>query len=126
MIAQSPQLTAVLKTKRPGFRVTTIYAVLLVVSASSRAARAETPEQPARNILRAGVDEKNTGKRTQAVRALRLLPGNPEATEMARMALKDPKTDVRVAAANALGLMNSKAMRPITSCSQGSESLPRV
>jgi HEAT repeat protein len=66
-----------------------------------------TPQQKARDILRAGVNQKSTGKRTQAVRALRLLPADPEATE-----LQDRKTEVRVAAATALGLMGSKAAVP--------------
>jgi HEAT repeat protein len=56
--------------------------------------------------------EKDTGKRTQAVRALRLLPGNLEAVEMAQKALQDQNLQVRAAAATALGLMGSKASIP--------------
>jgi HEAT repeat protein len=58
------------------------------------------------------VNEKSTGERTQAVRALRLLPGDPEALEMAQRALQDQKPEVRAAAATALGLMGSKVSIP--------------
>jgi HEAT repeat protein len=84
--------------------------VLLVLMAP--ALPAQTPQQQAWDILRAGVNQKSTGKRTQAVRALRLLPGDPEASEMAQRALMDRKPEVRVAAATALGLMGSKAGIP--------------
>src|ERR1700730_2389032 len=87
-------------------------AVLFVLLAHTGALLAQTPQQQAWNILRAGVNEKSTGKRTQAVRALRLLPGDPEALEMTQRALQDRKPEVRVAAANALGLMGSKASIP--------------
>ena len=87
-------------------------AVLLVLLVHTGALLAQTPQQQAWNILRAGVNEKSTGKRTQAVRALRLLPGDPEALEMTQRALQDRKPEVRVAAANALGLMGSKASIP--------------
>ena len=87
-------------------------AVLMLLMASAGPLLAQTPQQQAWNILRAGVNEKNTGKRTQAVRALRLLPGDPEAVEMAQKALQDQKPAVRAAAATALGLMGSKASIP--------------
>lgn len=85
---------------------------LLLVMACTGPLLAQTPQQQAWNILRAGVNEKNTGKRTEAVRALRLLPGDPEAVEMAEKALQDQKPAVRAAAATALGLMGSKASIP--------------
>ena len=87
-------------------------AVLLVLMASTSALPAETPRQQAWDILRAGLNDKDTGKRTQAVRALRLLPGDPEAVKMAHSALQDQKPEVRTAAATALGLMGSKASIP--------------
>jgi HEAT repeat protein len=87
-------------------------AVLLVLLAHAGALFAHTPQQQAWDILRAGVNQKNTGKRTQAVRALRLLPGDAEATKMAQMALQDRKPEVRAAAATALGLMGSKESTP--------------
>ncbi len=88
------------------------YAVLLVFMAHVGALAAETPQQQAWDILHAGVNQKSTGKRTQAVRALRLLPDNPEATKMAQTALQDRKPEVRAAAATALGLMGSKESTP--------------
>jgi HEAT repeat protein len=90
----------------------TAAAVLLVLMAGTGALLAQTPQQQAWSILRTGVNEKNTGKRTQAVRALRLLPGDPEALEMAQRALQDQKPEVRAAAATALGLMGSKVSVP--------------
>src|SRR5437879_5491536 len=88
-------------------------AVLFVFfMAQAGALLAETPQQQAWNILRVGVNQENTGKRTQAVRALRLLPGNPEALEMAQRALRDQKPEVRTAAATALGLMGSNVPIP--------------
>jgi HEAT repeat protein len=86
--------------------------LLLVIAAHTSALLAQTPEQRAWNILRAGVNEKSTGKRVQAVRALRLLPGDSEATEMAERALQDRRHEVRAAAATALGLMGSKVSIP--------------
>jgi HEAT repeat protein len=87
-------------------------AVLLVLLAHAGALLAQTAQQQAWDILRAGVNQKSTGKRTQAVRALRLLPGDPEATKMAQMALQDRKPEVRAAAATALGLMGSNESIP--------------
>src|SRR6202049_1508073 len=88
-------------------------AVLLVFMTHTEALLAQTPQQQAWDILRAGVNEKSTGKRTQAVRALRLLPGDPEALEMAQRALQDQKPEVRAAAATALGLVGSKVSIPV-------------
>src|SRR5258708_30701244 len=88
------------------------YALLVVVRAHAGALLARTPQRRAWDILRTGVNQKSTGKRTQAVRALRLLPGDTEATELAEAALQDRKPEVRPAAATAIGLMGSKATIP--------------
>jgi HEAT repeat protein len=88
------------------------YVVLLVLMARAGALLAQTPQQQAWDILRAGVNQKSTDRRTQAVRALRLLPGDPEATEMAQTALQDRKPEVRIAAATAMGLMGSYVAIP--------------
>jgi HEAT repeat protein len=88
------------------------YAALLALVAGAEAVSAETPEQRARDMLRSGVRQKNTGKRVQAVRALRLLPGSSEATEMAETALLDRNPKVRAAAASALGLVGAKEAIP--------------
>lgn len=63
-------------------------------------------------ILRTGVNEKEIGRRAQAVRVLGLLPGNPEAVRMAQKALGDEKAEVRAAAATALGQMRSRRSIP--------------
>jgi HEAT repeat protein len=86
--------------------------LLLVFPVHTPVLLGQTTRQHAWDILRAGVQEKNTGKRVQAVRALRLLPGDPGATEMAQRALLDRKHEVRAAAATALGLMGSKVSLP--------------
>ena len=86
--------------------------LLLVLAAPTPVLLAQNPQKRAWDILRAGVNEKSTGKRVQAVRALRLLPGDSEATEMAERALQDRKHEVRAAAATALGLMGSKGSIP--------------
>src|SRR4029077_2414211 len=85
---------------------------LLLLPVHTPALLAQTPQQRAWDILRAGVNERSAAKRVQAVRALRLLPGDPEATEMAQWALQDRRHEVRAAAANALGLMGSKVSIP--------------
>jgi HEAT repeat protein len=85
---------------------------VLAMMAGTAATFAKTPEQQAWDMLRSSVSLKNTEKRTQAVRALRLLPGNCEATEMAETALQDRKPQVRAAAATALGLMGAKEAIP--------------
>ena len=86
--------------------------VLLLLPAHTGALLAQTPQQHAWDILRAGANEKSAGKRVKAVRALRLLPGDHEASEMAQRALQDRKPEVRAAAAIALGLMGSKVSIP--------------
>jgi len=87
-------------------------ALLALIAGAGVASAAETPAQQARKMLRSGVSQKNTGKRVQAVRALRLLPGDSEAAEMAETALRDRKPEVRTAAATALGLMGAKEAIP--------------
>jgi HEAT repeat protein len=87
-------------------------AALFVILASAAVLRAQTPEQQAWDMLRSGANEKHTGARTQAVRALRLLPHCPEATGMAEVALKDRKREVRATAATALGEMHAKEAIP--------------
>ena len=86
--------------------------VLLLLPAHTGALLAQTPQQHAWDILRAGANEKSAGKRVKAVRALRLLPGDSQATEMAERALQDRKHEVRAAAATALGLLGSRASIP--------------
>ena len=106
-------LTAVRKMKLLNSLVARpVFALLLVLMTHGGAILAQTPQEQAWDILRAGVSQKSTGKRTQAVRALRLLPDDTEAEGMAQAALQDRKPEVRAAAATAIGLMGSKAAIP--------------
>jgi len=101
------------RSKPPGSLLSrAVYTALLVLISGAGVVSAQTPEQRAWDMLRSGVSQKNTEKRVQAVRALRLLPGSPEATEMAENALRDRKPRVRAAAATALGLMGAKEAIP--------------
>ncbi len=69
---------------------------------------AETPQQKAWRILREGVKDENADRRSKAIRALGLLPGNAEAEKAAALGLKDEKPNVRLAAAVALGSMRAE------------------
>ena len=113
MIAPRTRRTTSQRSKLPGFLLTAAaYAALLTLIAGAEIVAAETPEQRAWDTLRSGVNQKNTGKRIQAVRALRLLPDDSEATEMVENALRDRDPRVRAAAATALGLMGDKEAIP--------------
>jgi HEAT repeat protein len=79
--------------------------LVIALLAGASALLAQTPEQQAWDILRAGVQEKSADKRTQAVRALGLIRGNHQAIEMAEHALGDEKPEVRIAAARAMEQM---------------------
>ena len=63
-------------------------------------------------ILTAGVDDKDVAKRSDATQALGLLINDKRAPVMAEKALDDDSPGVRVAAANALGEMQSRASIP--------------
>lgn len=73
---------------------------------------AQTPQQKAWSILEEGAKEKSSDKRSEAVRALGLVPNSSEAVAMAEKALEDERPEVRTAAATALGLMPSPASIP--------------
>jgi HEAT repeat protein len=85
---------------------------LLPLACCAAVSLGQTPQQQAWNILQAGVSDKSTGRRTQAVRALGLLRGNQRAPEMVQTALQDKEPEVRAAAATALGQMGSTASIP--------------
>lgn len=68
----------------------------------------ETSREKAWNILHDGLKDTNANKRAHAVRALGLLTGNAEAQKAAALALKDEKSNVRLAAAHALGAMRAE------------------
>ena len=66
-----------------------------------------TPRQTSWQILRDGLAEDSAERRAKAVNALGLLTRNAEAEKAAMQALKDDKSEVRVAAATALGSMHA-------------------
>jgi HEAT repeat protein len=85
-------------------------------------AQAESPGAKAWRILREGLKEGSADKRAQAVRALGLLPANPEAEKAAVLALKDEKSNVRLAAVVALGSMHAEqATAPLKETLKDSE-----
>jgi HEAT repeat protein len=74
----------------------------------------ESPKHKAWDMLLTAALSKVTTERTNGIRALGLLSGNARARELAENGLKDPKAEVRAAAATALGQM------------QASESIPKL
>jgi HEAT repeat protein len=80
--------------------------------AGSSISAAETPQQQAWRILRAGAAEKSAETRVIAVGTLGLALHNAAAAALAERALEDEKPEVRVAGARALGLMLSASSIP--------------
>ena len=72
----------------------------------------QTPTERAWLILQQGLANNRAEKRANAVRALRLLPNNPRAQEMAESALADQNPTVRAAAARALDVMGAVSSVP--------------
>lgn len=81
---------------------------LVVILLAGSILPAQTPQEKAWSILKEGEQEKSPDKRSKAVRALGLVPHNPEAVSIAEKALEDERPEVRTAAATALGLMASQ------------------
>ncbi|HKV78728.1 MAG TPA: HEAT repeat domain-containing protein [Candidatus Sulfotelmatobacter sp.] len=63
-------------------------------------------------LLAAAAQQRSPEKRVIAVRVLSLLPDNHGAIQLAQEALRDPKPEVRVAAATALGKMHALGSVP--------------
>jgi HEAT repeat protein len=68
----------------------------------------ESPKHKAWDMLQTAAFSKRTTDRTNGIRALGLLRDDTHARELAEAALKDPKPEVRTAAATALGQMQAK------------------
>lgn len=75
-------------------------------------ALAQGPQQVAWNILQAGATKTNSQQRVSAVTVLALITSNPKAVTMAEQALQDPNSDVRAAAATALGTLKAEGAIP--------------
>ena len=82
-----------------------IFAITTTVPPAEPSSRPQAPAAGAWLILQQGLTSKKAAKRANAVHALRLLPHNPKARNMAESALTDPNSKVRAAAARALGPM---------------------
>jgi HEAT repeat protein len=72
----------------------------------------QTPLQQAWRVLKAGISDSSTDRRAIAVRVLGLAPGNAEALALAEQSLTDDKSEVRAAAATALGQMHARHAIP--------------
>ncbi len=86
--------------------------ILILLFAGVCFLQAATPKEDAWKTLRAGIHEKGADKRTQALSALGLITGNPEAIALAEDALADPDTAVRNAAITALGELGARPSLP--------------
>ena len=90
------------------------FAIVLTICTAAACLAQETPtavkdpKAQAWSVLYAGLADGNVQKRTTAVQVLGLLPDDPKAKEAALKALADDKSDVRAAAAQALGDMKAK------------------
>ncbi len=69
-------------------------------------------KEQAWDLLRSGIEENSTEKRAAAVRVLSLLTGETRAVKLASHALSDPKPEVRVSAAIALGELHARSAIP--------------
>jgi HEAT repeat protein len=85
------------------------FARALLILALSWTSSGETSREHAWKLLKNGTQDKDAGKRAQAVSALGLILGNRESIRLAENALKDPSSEVRGAAITALGEMNAKS-----------------
>ena len=85
---------------------------LLALMTYAACLQAQTPVDRAWKILSGGAQDKSYEKRTKVMQALAFMPGDPQAQAKAEMALKDDREKVRVAAAEALGVMGAKGSAP--------------
>lgn len=74
--------------------------------------RAESGKAVAWKLILSGARSSSSEKRILGIRVLGLLPGNQKAVELAENALLDTNSEVRAAAATALGQMHSTASIP--------------
>jgi HEAT repeat protein len=86
--------------------------IIVVLFASFALVQAQTPNEKAWSILRDGAANKSSDKRVKAMNALALLTQNKLAREMAENGLLDKESEVRAAAASALGQQGSAISIP--------------
>jgi HEAT repeat protein len=90
------------------FRVSLAIAALLFPVAVS----AQIPKDLAWTTLKAGASDSNPRERAAAIRSLGLIPEDPVVEKLALDSLSDSATEVRAAAASALGQMGAKSSIP--------------
>lgn len=90
-------------------RVLTALPVVWALWAGAMPILAQTPLERAWSILKAGIADKSSENRAQAVRTLGIISGDRTAAELGEAALKDARPEVRRAGATALGVMNCAA-----------------
>ena len=104
--------------------------ILVCASAVSVFAQAsgdvESPKHKAWDLLLTAAFSKVTIERTNGIRALGLLRDNARARELAENALKDPKPEVRTAAATALGQMHATDSIPKLEATLSDTQIPVV
>src|SRR5260370_25664011 len=93
-------------------RTLLVFSLLGTLLAAGPLPVSQTPTERAWQILQQGLANKRAEKRANAVHALRLLPNNPRAQELAESALADQNPNVRAAAARALGPMGAVSSVP--------------
>jgi len=86
----------------------------------------ESPKHKAWDMLLTAAFSKVTTERTNGIRALGLLRDNARARELAENALKDPKPEVRTAAATALGQMHATQSIPKLEATLSDTQIPVV
>jgi HEAT repeat protein len=86
---------------------------LLLLLGASPGSRAASKRDEAWDILKSNINEKSAEKSAVAIRVLELLPGDPQALELAQKAATDDRPDVRSAAATALGQLHGKSTAAI-------------
>lgn len=86
----------------------------------------ESPKHKAWDMLLTAAFSKVTIERTNGIRALGLLRDNARARELAENALKDPKPEVRAAAATALGQMHARESIPKLEATLSDSQIPVV
>jgi HEAT repeat protein len=86
--------------------------ICLLVLLGHGFSESDTPTTDPWKLLNEGAQEKSADKRAQAVSALGLIPGNPQAIKLTENALQDSNSAVRNAAVSALAEMGAKSSIP--------------
>lgn len=86
----------------------------------------ESPRHKAWDMLQTAIASKRTEDRTNGVRALGITRGDARARKLAEDSLADPKPEVRVAAATALGQMRASESIPVLQHALMDKNIPVV